>query len=60
MHLPTTLTYISLLATSAFALPKATKPPYFILAGDSTTAVQSEGGGGWGTGFLTTTLTSGA
>jgi lysophospholipase L1-like esterase len=66
MHLPTTLSYISLLATSAIALPSpqtkpsTTKPPYFILAGDSTTAVQSEGGGGWGTGFLTTTLTKGA
>lgn len=28
------------------------KPPAFFLAGDSTTAVQSEGGGGWGNGFL--------
>ncbi|KAH8198568.1 hypothetical protein TruAng_007249 [Truncatella angustata] len=27
-------------------------PPAFILAGDSTTAVQSAGGGGWGNGFL--------
>ncbi|RYC65162.1 hypothetical protein CHU98_g1032 [Xylaria longipes] len=27
-------------------------PPAFILAGDSTTAVQSSDGGGWGTGFL--------
>lgn len=26
--------------------------PAFILAGDSTTAVQSTGGGGWGNGFL--------
>ncbi|KAG9186681.1 hypothetical protein G6011_09789 [Alternaria panax] len=66
MHLPTTLSYISLLATSALALPasqaepRAVKPPFFILAGDSTTAVQSTGGGGWGTGFLTTTLTGGA
>ncbi|KAL1792150.1 hypothetical protein ACET3X_009901 [Alternaria dauci] len=60
MHLSTPLTYISFLATSAFALSKAAKAPFFILAGDSTTAVQSTGGGGWGTGFLTTTLTSGA
>ncbi|KAJ9134330.1 Rhamnogalacturonan acetylesterase RhgT [Pleurostoma richardsiae] len=29
-----------------------TKPPAFFLAGDSTTAVQSSGGGGWGNGFL--------
>jgi lysophospholipase L1-like esterase len=66
MHLSTTLSYISLLAVSASALPSpkpkpnATKPPYFVLAGDSTTAVQSTGGGGWGTGFLTTTLKKGA
>lgn len=45
----------------ATALPSITrastsKPPYFILAGDSTTAVQSSGGGGWGVGFLNTTL----
>ncbi|KAI1113286.1 GDSL-like Lipase/Acylhydrolase [Nemania sp. NC0429] len=26
--------------------------PYFILAGDSTTAIQSSNGGGWGNGFL--------
>ncbi|KAI1173484.1 SGNH hydrolase-type esterase domain-containing protein [Nemania sp. FL0916] len=32
-------------ATAAF-------PPAFILAGDSTTAVQAENGGGWGNGFL--------
>ena len=36
------------------------KPPYFALAGDSTTAVQSAGGGGWGDGFLNTTLHRGA
>lgn len=28
------------------------KPPAFFLAGDSTTAVQSSNGGGWGNGFL--------
>jgi len=37
-----------------------TKPPAFILAGDSTTAVQSTGGGGWGTGFLNNTVQAGA
>ncbi|KAJ2904297.1 hypothetical protein MKZ38_008356 [Zalerion maritima] len=40
----------------ATALPgrghHSNKPPAFFLAGDSTTAVQSEGGGGWGDGFL--------
>lgn len=35
------------------------KPPFFVLAGDSTTAVQSAGGGGWGDGFLSL-LTRGA
>ncbi|KAI1420033.1 SGNH hydrolase-type esterase domain-containing protein [Xylaria sp. FL1777] len=30
----------------------AAKPPAFFLAGDSTTAVQSTSGGGWGNGFL--------
>jgi hypothetical protein len=29
-----------------------TKPAAFFLAGDSTTATQSVGGGGWGDGFL--------
>ncbi|GME61414.1 Lipase GDSL [Neofusicoccum parvum] len=43
------------------ALPTAAdKPAAFFLAGDSTTAVQSTGGGGWGNGFLNTTLQSGA
>ncbi|KAJ5666615.1 hypothetical protein N7462_011024 [Penicillium macrosclerotiorum] len=35
-------------------------PPYFVLAGDSTTAIQSSNGGGWGDGFLNTTLFNGA
>jgi lysophospholipase L1-like esterase len=59
MHLYSTLLYLTLSASSALALPPRdvnVKPPYFALAGDSTTAVQSEGGGGWGTGFLNTTL----
>lgn len=30
------------------------QPPVFFLAGDSTTAVQSSDGGGWGVGFLST------
>ena len=30
----------------------AANPPAFFLAGDSTTAVQSTGGGGWGNGFI--------
>ncbi|KAF1917652.1 SGNH hydrolase-type esterase domain-containing protein [Ampelomyces quisqualis] len=54
------------LSTSATAAPapgpkdKSAKPPAFFLAGDSTTAVQAENGGGWGDGFLNTTLKSGA
>ncbi|KAI1865318.1 uncharacterized protein JN550_008366 [Neoarthrinium moseri] len=31
---------------------RSEKPPAFILAGDSTTAVQAANGGGWGNGFL--------
>ncbi|OJD30254.1 carbohydrate esterase family 12 protein [Diplodia corticola] len=55
-----------LLLSSASALPQPsvkradTKPAAFFLAGDSTTAVQSDIGGGWGTGFLETTLQNGA
>lgn len=30
------------------------RTPAFLLAGDSTTAIQSSGGGGWGVGFLST------
>ncbi|KAJ5973143.1 Esterase SGNH hydrolase-type subgroup [Penicillium vulpinum] len=37
-----------------------TKTPFFVLAGDSTTATQSSNGGGWGDGFLNTTLFKGA
>ncbi|CAG7921050.1 unnamed protein product [Penicillium olsonii] len=51
------------LASYAKAYPSAaqkSKPPFFVLAGDSTTAVQSTGGGGWGDGFLNTTLFKGA
>ncbi|GFF29155.1 probable rhamnogalacturonan acetylesterase YesY [Aspergillus lentulus] len=36
------------------------KPPFFLLAGDSTTAKQSSNGGGWGDGFLNTALFHGA
>ncbi|KAL1595555.1 hypothetical protein SLS59_008192 [Nothophoma quercina] len=50
---------IATFTSSAIAAPKA-KPPAFFLAGDSTTAVQSAGGGGWGDGFLNTTLKNGA
>lgn len=50
------------LLPSVFALPGGhskhhdPKPAAFFLAGDSTTAVQSTGGGGWGNGFLNWTL----
>ncbi|KAF3053571.1 hypothetical protein E8E11_011844 [Didymella keratinophila] len=53
------LATIATLTSTAVAAPKA-KPPAFFLAGDSTTAVQSAGGGGWGDGFLNTTLKNGA
>ncbi|KAM0270610.1 hypothetical protein ACHAQH_009394 [Verticillium albo-atrum] len=45
---------LPLLANAAPPCPKSCspKPAAFFLAGDSTTAVQSEGGGGWGNGFL--------
>lgn len=44
----------TLFALEAFAFPSQPrkKPAYFVLAGDSTTAVD----GGWGDGFLNTTL----
>ncbi|OQD81542.1 hypothetical protein PENANT_c026G06712 [Penicillium antarcticum] len=42
------------------AAKQSPKSPYFILAGDSTTATQSSNGGGWGDGFLNTTLFQGA
>lgn len=50
------------LASAIFTSPiHAAHPPAFLLAGDSTTAVQSPSltGGGWGDGFLST-LRSGA
>ncbi|KAJ5822369.1 Esterase SGNH hydrolase-type subgroup [Penicillium robsamsonii] len=42
------------------SLKQSPKRPFFILAGDSTTAPQSSNGGGWGDGFLNTTLFKGA
>ncbi|KAF2127840.1 carbohydrate esterase family 12 protein [Dothidotthia symphoricarpi CBS 119687] len=55
------LAVLSSLAVHSAALTlAAVKPPAFFLAGDSTTAVQSTGGGGWGSGFLNTTLKNGA
>ncbi|KAH6637591.1 SGNH hydrolase-type esterase domain-containing protein [Boeremia exigua] len=61
MHISTLpiLATIASLTTLAVAAPKV-KSPAFFLAGDSTTAVQSAGGGGWGDGFLNTTLKKGA
>lgn len=57
------LSGFSLLAVHAYAFvlphhhPKGyVKPAYFLLAGDSTTALQNAGGGGWGAGFLNDTL----
>jgi hypothetical protein len=56
---------LSLLPLIATGLPSprhfsALKPAYFLLAGDSTTATQSVGGGGWGDGFLNFTLKQGS
>lgn len=54
---------VSLLVLPRNASPfpwNASKPPFFVLAGDSTTASQSANGGGWGDGFLNTTLYHGA
>jgi lysophospholipase L1-like esterase len=60
MLLQTSLAFFASLATALPATQKAAaaKAPFFTLAGDSTTAVQSTGGGGWGNGFLQTTLKS--
>ncbi|OHF01763.1 GDSL-like Lipase/Acylhydrolase [Colletotrichum orchidophilum] len=50
------LSAAAFLPAFAAAAPSAEKrdgkPVAFLLAGDSTTAVQSAGGGGWGTGFI--------
>jgi hypothetical protein len=56
---------LSLLPIIVSGLPSprhfsALKPAYFLLAGDSTTATQSVGGGGWGDGFLNFTLRHGS
>jgi lysophospholipase L1-like esterase len=64
-HFTMKLYLLSLFFLTLNALPNPSssssdKPPYFLLAGDSTTAVQSANGGGWGDGFLTTTLSQGA
>jgi lysophospholipase L1-like esterase len=45
-----------LTVTSPVAAHEHEKPAAFFLAGDSTTAIQSTGGGGWGNGFLATLL----
>jgi lysophospholipase L1-like esterase len=51
---------VTLLPVQALPAAAPKMPPYFVLAGDSTTAKQSSGGGGWGDGFLNTTLHNGA
>lgn len=58
MHLSWYIFFV--LAAHALPSRKAAKPPFFLLAGDSTTAIQSTGGGGWGDGFINTTLFHGA
>ncbi|RMJ25782.1 hypothetical protein PHISP_03341 [Aspergillus sp. HF37] len=47
---------VLLLSLKAFSSPLTSRPPFFVLAGDSTTASQA----GWGDGFLNTTLYHGA
>ncbi|PLB51280.1 SGNH hydrolase [Aspergillus steynii IBT 23096] len=65
MHLGSLITFSSLVLPS-FSSPlpapasPLSKPPFFLLAGDSTTATQATNGGGWGDGFLNTTLHRGA
>ncbi|KAH3015642.1 hypothetical protein KXV73_004342 [Aspergillus fumigatus] len=57
------LPLLSFFILPLYALPTPShspKPPFFLLAGDSTTAKQSSNGGGWGDGFLNTTLFHGA
>ena len=51
---------LSLVAILALPLAAVAKSAYFLLAGDSTTATQSPGGGGWGDGFLNYTLANGS
>ncbi|KAI0097301.1 SGNH hydrolase-type esterase domain-containing protein [Nemania sp. FL0031] len=46
------LTTLPFLLPTATSKPVAPKTPYFVLAGDSTTAVQAANGGGWGNGIL--------
>lgn len=53
------LLFLSSVVHAAAILPRQGKTPAFFLAGDSTTAPQSAGGGGWGDGFLSI-LTNGA
>lgn len=55
-----TIASLSSFTTALPAKESKVKPAAFFLAGDSTTAVQSTGGGGWGDGFLNTTLQKGA
>lgn len=52
------LSYVQ--ADPSGAFKRSQKTPFFVLVGDSTTATQSSNGGGWGDGFLNTTLWKGA
>ncbi|KGO40737.1 Esterase, SGNH hydrolase-type, subgroup [Penicillium expansum] len=61
---PTGVALLSILsyvqAYPSITIEHSQKTPFFVLAGDSTTATQSSNGGGWGDGFLNTTLFKGA
>lgn len=50
--------FASLVAAAPKPSQRESLAPAFFLAGDSTTAIQSENGGGWGTGFLSTLTNS--
>jgi len=53
------LLLLPVLALTAAAAPSGTcNKAIFVLSGDSTTAPQSKGGGGWGNGFGNTALLS--
>jgi len=60
MYIGAAVSHLALFASLSMASPSLrvvpNPPPYFALAGDSTTATQSVGGGGWGDGFLNTTI----
>lgn len=53
---PIILPWLFSFASALPSVPRADRPVYWLLAGDSTTA----SGGGWGDGFLSTTVAAGS